>query len=100
MTASAPPSLPGSRRGAVLPRLRRAIEVVYAIEGVVAVRLWQWPGTVALGVMTAPPGSDEVLRRIDVVTTPLREPGETWELGPARVERRRGLTAQSRIVSY
>jgi hypothetical protein len=63
------------------PRLRRAIEVVYALEGVVAVRLWQWPGNVALGVMTAPPGSDEILRRIDVVTTALREPGETWELG-------------------
>jgi hypothetical protein len=76
----APPSPPASA-AELPPRLRRAIEVVYAIEGVVAVRIWQWPGTVALGVLTAPPGSEDVLRRIDLVTTALREPGETWELG-------------------
>ncbi len=81
MTTPTIPKAPPLPAAELPPRLRRAIEVVYALEGVVAVRIWQWPGTVALGVITAPPGSDEILRRVDLVTTPLREPGETWELG-------------------
>jgi hypothetical protein len=81
MTMPPIPPTPPAPAAELPPRLRRAIEVVYALEGVVAVRIWQWPGTVALGVITAPPGSEDILRRVDTVTTPLREPGETWELG-------------------
>src|SRR5580693_968480 len=31
-------------------RLKRTLELAYAVEGVVAARVWQWPGRVAVGV--------------------------------------------------
>ena len=71
---SAPPEPP--------PRLRRILEVVYLVEGVVGARVWLWESTVAVGVRvssSATPG--DVLRRVQAATLPLQEPGETWELG-------------------
>ena len=32
------------------PRLRRILEVVYAIEGVAEARVWEWEKSVAVGV--------------------------------------------------
>ncbi len=64
------------------PRLRRAVELVYGVEGVVAARIWQWPGRVAVGVRGAATSSPtDLLRRVERVVVPLREPGETWEFG-------------------
>ncbi len=74
MNAEAPQALP--------PRLRRTLELVYAVEGVVAARVWQWPGRIAVGVRggsTTVPSS--LLHRVQVAVAGLREPGETWEFG-------------------
>ncbi len=64
------------------PRLRRALELAYGVEGVVAARVWQWPGRVAIGVY---PGSttlpSSLLGRVESAVAGLREPGETWEFG-------------------
>ena len=64
------------------PRIRRTLEVVYSVEGVVAARIWQLPGRVAVGIrgasVTAPP---ELIRRVELAVAPLREPGETWDFG-------------------
>ena len=64
------------------PRIRRTVELVYAVEGVTAARVWHWPGTVCVGVrpamMTAP---SELLRRVEHAVAGLREPDETWDFG-------------------
>ena len=64
------------------PRLRRAMELAYGVEGVVAARVWQWPGRVAIGVCassTTLPSS--LLGRVESAVAALREPGETWDFG-------------------
>ena len=64
------------------PRLRRAIELAYGVEGVVAARLWQWPGRIAVGVRGAATSSPtELLRRVEAAVTPLREADEMWDFG-------------------
>jgi hypothetical protein len=64
------------------PRLRRALELAYGVEGVVAARVWQWPGRIAVGVRggkaTSPP---DLVRRVEAAVAGLREPGETWDFG-------------------
>ena len=64
------------------PKVRRTIELVYGVEGVIAARVWQWPGRVAVavrgGVATLP---SALLRRVEAAVAGLREPGETWEFG-------------------
>jgi hypothetical protein len=63
-------------------RLRRTLELVYAVEGVLAARVWQTPGCVAVGVRggagTAPL---DLLRRVESAVSGLREPGESWDFG-------------------
>jgi hypothetical protein len=69
-----PPPLP--------PRLRRAIELVYHVEGVAAARVWQWQGRVAVGVRPTPTSSPaDLLRRVEAAVDPVREPGEAWDFG-------------------
>jgi len=64
------------------PRLRRAMELVYGVEGVVAARIWQWPGRVAVGVRgTVLSSPADLLLRVELVVVALREPGETWDFG-------------------
>lgn len=64
------------------PRLRRAMELAYGVEGVVGARIWQWPGRVAVGVRGAAHSSPiELLRRVESALDALREPGETWDFG-------------------
>jgi hypothetical protein len=64
------------------PRLRRTLELVYGVEGVVGARVWQWRGVIAVGVRgasaTAPTA---LLSRVESAIAGLREPGETWEFG-------------------
>ncbi len=75
------PSDPGERTE-LPPRLRRALELVYGVEGVVAARVWQWPGRVAIGVSpghTTLPSS--LLGRVESAVAGLKEPGETWDFG-------------------
>ena len=74
------------------PRLRRTLEIVYAVDGVAGARVWQWPGNasapdgartrVAVAVRPAPLTSpQDLLRRVEAAVAGLREPGEEWEFG-------------------
>ena len=58
------------------------MELVYGVEGVVAARVWQWPGRVAIGVY---PGHatqpSSLLGRVESAVAGLKEPGETWDFG-------------------
>jgi hypothetical protein len=64
------------------PRLRRTLELVYGVEGVVAARIWQWPGRIAVGVRggmaTAP---TELIRRVEEAVAGLRDADEAWDFG-------------------
>lgn len=64
------------------PRLRRALELVYGVEGVTSARVWAWSGKVAVGVRAAAAFAPaELLRRVEAAVAPLRDPGESWEFG-------------------
>jgi hypothetical protein len=64
------------------PRLRRTLELVYGVEGVVAARVWQWPGKIAVGVRGAPASApSELLRRVEAAVAGLRDSHEAWEFG-------------------
>ena len=70
------------------PRMRRILEIVYAVDGVGAARIWQWPGdgglqtTIAVAVRPAPRTSpQELLQRVETAVSGLREPDEAWEFG-------------------
>ena len=74
--------MPSGTPSNLAPRLRRTLEVVYGVEGVVAARVWEMPGRVAVGVrggkITSPA---ELIRRVELAVAPLREPGEAWDFG-------------------
>jgi len=67
---------------AIPAAVRRILEVVYTVEGVVAARVWQEPGKIAVGVRggggTTP---TDLLRRVEAAVVGLREPGVSWEFG-------------------
>jgi hypothetical protein len=64
------------------PRLRRTLELVYRVEGVVAARVWQSPGRITVGVRggiaTVP---SCLLRRVESAVAGLREAEEIWDFG-------------------
>jgi hypothetical protein len=63
-------------------RLRRALELIYAVEGVVGARIWQWPGGVAVGVNVGAAFSQgETLHRVELAVAPIRHPEEAWDFG-------------------
>ena len=70
------------------PRLRRTLELVYSVEGVVAARVWQWPGRVAIAIRGGPVTAPDLIRRVEDAVAGLREAGEIWDFGiledPAR----------------
>ena len=64
------------------PRLRRTLDLVYGVEGVVAARVWEWEGRIAVGVRFGGPAAGaDLLRRVEAAVSGLREPGESWEFG-------------------
>lgn len=63
------------------PRLRRTLELVYGVEGVVAARVWQWPGRVAVGIRGGPATAPDLIKRVEDAVAGLREAGEVWEFG-------------------
>jgi hypothetical protein len=70
------------RQPPIPPKLRRTLELVYGVEGVVAARVWQSAGHMAIGVrggFATPPSS--LLFRVEAAVAGLREPGETWDFG-------------------
>jgi hypothetical protein len=63
-------------------RLRRILELVYGVEGVVAARVWHSPGSVAIGVRGSQAASPhDLLRRVESAVAGLREPDELWDFG-------------------
>jgi hypothetical protein len=88
--AARDPSSPKDEPLDLPPRVRRILRIVYAVEGVAAARVWLWQKgeetdaekKVALGVRgTMAISPTELLRRVEMVVAPLREPDETWEFG-------------------
>jgi hypothetical protein len=69
------------------PRMRRMLEIVYAVDGVAAARVWQWPAEnglkrIAVAVRPSPRASpQELLQRVEAAISGLREPDESWEFG-------------------
>jgi hypothetical protein len=64
------------------PRLRRTLELVYGVEGVVAARVWHSTGRVAIGVRGAYTTTPhDLLRRIEAAVAGVREPDELWDFG-------------------
>jgi hypothetical protein len=64
------------------PRLRRTLELVYGVEGVVAARVWHSPGSVAIGVRGSHTSSPhDLLRRVESAVAGLREADELWDFG-------------------
>lgn len=64
------------------PRVRRTLELVYQVEGVVAAKVWAMPDRVAVGVKLGNGhGVSDVMARIAAVTAALRVPGESWDFG-------------------
>jgi hypothetical protein len=70
------------------PRLRRTLELVYGVDGVVAARVWQWTENlgrderVAVAVRAnATSSPTELLRRVEAAVESIRQPGEAWEFG-------------------
>jgi hypothetical protein len=61
-------------------RVQRILQLVYAVEGVVAVRVWQWASNVAIGIRGGAAGAD-LIGRVEAAVAGLREPGETWHFG-------------------
>ena len=75
--------MPGDHAEQELPEaLRSILELVYNVEGVVAARVWQSPGRVAVGVRAAFGASPAaLLRRVESAVVGLREPGVEWDFG-------------------
>ncbi len=69
------------------PRMRRMLEIVYAVDGVAGARVWQWPAEngmkcIAVAVRPSPRASpQELLQRVESAVAGLREPDESWEFG-------------------
>jgi hypothetical protein len=64
------------------PRMRRMLERIYDIDGVVAARVWQWPGRVAVGIQAgSATASGDLLKRVEIAVAGLREAGEVWDFG-------------------
>jgi hypothetical protein len=61
--------------------VRRILEVVYTVEGVVAARVWHTPKKVAVGVRGASGSPADLLRRVELAVMGLREPDVTWDFG-------------------
>ncbi len=61
-------------------RLKRAVELAYEVDGVVAARVWRWENDFFVGVVTAC-GSDVVLRVVTAAIAGLAQPEETWSVG-------------------
>lgn len=68
--------------------MRRMLEIVYAVDGVAAARVWQLPAegtvkkTIAIAVRPSPRASpQELLQRVEAAVAGMREPDESWEFG-------------------
>ena len=73
---------PDETKPVLPPRMRRALELVYAVDGVVGARVWHWQGRVAVGVSVgAAFSAGDTLHRVELAVAALRHPEETWDFG-------------------
>lgn len=72
---------PVMESSALTPRIRRLLELAYAVEGVAEARVWQWDRRVAIGVRPTLRASADVLSRVQQAVAALREPDEAWDFG-------------------
>jgi hypothetical protein len=64
------------------PRLRRAMELIYLVEGVTGAQIWCCTDRIAVGLsLTATSNPSEVFERARSAVAPLQEGDETWEFG-------------------
>jgi hypothetical protein len=71
-----------SEKRELSPRMRRTLERIYDIDGVVAARVWQWPGRMAVGIQGGSAAStSDLLKRVELAVAGLREAGEVWDFG-------------------
>ncbi len=69
-------------RDSLPPRLRRALDLIYQVEGVTGAQVWQWAGRVAVGLsLTATSTPSEVFGRVRSVIAPLQDGEEIWDFG-------------------
>lgn len=70
------PSAAASRRS------RRIEEAILEVEGVIAVRIWELPGRVEIGVRVSPADTaPDVIKRVREHVEALREDEEAWDVG-------------------
>lgn len=63
-------------------RARRIQEAILEVEGVAAVRVWELPGRVEIGLRVAPSDTPaDVIARVTELTSALREGEESWDVG-------------------
>lgn len=63
-------------------RARRIEEAILELDGVAAVRIWELPGRVEIGVRVAPSDTPaDVLSRVHELASAMREGEETWDVG-------------------
>jgi len=75
-------SISATTADALPVRLKRTLELAYAVEGVIAARVWQWSGRVAVGIRGSGGSSPtDLLRRVEAAVAGLRDPEETWDFG-------------------
>lgn len=64
------------------PRARRIQEAILELDGVAAVRVWELPGRVEIGLRVIPSDTPaDVIARVTELTSALREGEETWDVG-------------------
>lgn len=63
-------------------RTRRIEESILEVEGVIAVRVWELPGRVEIGVRVSPADTPpDVIKRVREHVDALREDEEVWDVG-------------------
>jgi len=68
--------------GPLPARLRRTVELVYSVEGVVGARIWHWDGRIAIGIrVAARVSASTAIHRVETAVAGIREAGELWDFG-------------------
>jgi hypothetical protein len=63
------------------PAVRRILEIVYGVEGVVAARVWHAPDRVSVGVRGGTGTPADLLHRVESAVSGLKHPGVQWDFG-------------------
>jgi hypothetical protein len=64
------------------PRVRKILEAVYEVEGVVGAKVWVLPAHVAVALRVGNlHGAADVIAQVVTATTSLRDPDEAWDFG-------------------